>query len=153
MTGKTHTSSSFVAAAYSLLLESSSRTRQPLSWLNLLHTSRQAVISFSNCDFSDASWSIEASPSAISRLTTDHSNEPIIIPPLVGQPSVLWHCWLGGSKGIRPVKNRVVGCWRGYLFGARCRLAYDPADATATHCLLLQQNPDWFYLSGTGSPE
>jgi len=30
--------------------------------------------------------------------------------------------------------------------------AYDPADATATHCLLLQLNPDWFYLSGTGSP-
>ena len=24
-------------------------------------------------------------------------------------PSVLWHCWLGGRKGIRPVKNRVVG--------------------------------------------
>ena len=35
-------------------------------------------------------------------------------------------------------KNRVVGCWRGYLSGARCRLAYGPADATATHCLLLQ---------------
>jgi len=29
-------------------------------------------------------------------------------------------------------------CWRGYLSGARCRLAYGPADATATHCLLLQ---------------
>jgi len=27
-----------------------------------------------------------------------------------------------------------------------------PADATATHCLLLQENPDWFYLSGTGPP-
>jgi len=26
----------------------------------------------------------------------------------------------------------------GYLSGARCRLAYSPADATATHCLLLQ---------------
>ena len=26
----------------------------------------------------------------------------------------------------------------GYLSGARCRLAYGPADATATHCLLLQ---------------
>jgi len=49
-------------------------------------------------------------------------------------------------------KTRVVGCWRGYLSGARCRLAYGPADATATHCLLLQQNPDWFHLSGTGSP-
>ena len=49
-------------------------------------------------------------------------------------------------------KNWVVGCWRGYLSGARCRLVYGPADATATHCLLLQYNPDWFYLSGTGSP-
>ena len=24
---------------------------------------------------------------------------------------MLWHCWLGGRKGIRPVKNWVVGCW------------------------------------------
>jgi len=39
-----------------------------------------------------------------------------------------------------------------YLSGASCRLAYVPADAIATHCLLLQQNPDWFYLSSTGSP-
>ena len=53
-------------------------------------------------------------------------------------PSVLWRCWLGDRKGIRPVKNRVVRCWRGYLSGARCRLAYGPADASATHCLLLQ---------------
>ena len=55
-------------------------------------------------------------------------------------PSVLLRCWLGGRKGIRPVKKllRVVECWRGYLSGARCRLAYGPADATATHCLLLQ---------------
>jgi len=35
---------------------------------------------------------------------------------------------------------RVVVCWCGCLSGARCRLAYGPADvtATATHCLLLQ---------------
>jgi len=26
----------------------------------------------------------------------------------------------------------------GYLSGARCRLVHSPADATATHCLLLQ---------------
>ena len=32
-------------------------------------------------------------------------------------------------------KAGVVGCWRGYLSGVRCRLAYGPADATATHCL------------------
>ena len=47
-------------------------------------------------------------------------------------------CWLGGRKGIQPVKNWVVGCWHGYLSGARCRLVYGPADATATHCFLLQ---------------
>jgi len=28
-------------------------------------------------------------------------------------------------------KLGVVGYWRGYLSGARCRLAYGPADATA----------------------
>jgi len=37
--------------------------------------------------------------------------------------SVLWHCWLGGRKGIRPVKNWVVRCWHGYLSGAICRCA------------------------------
>ena len=31
-----------------------------------------------------------------------------------------------------------VGCWCGYLSGVRCRLAYGPADAIATDCLLLQ---------------
>ena len=33
----------------------------------------------------------------------------------------------------------VYRCEHGYLSGARCRLAYGPADATATYCLLL----DW----------
>jgi len=59
---------------------------------------------------------------------------------------------VGQDEGHPACKNRVVGCWHGYLSGARCRLAYGPTDATATHCLLLQKNPDWFYLSSTGSP-
>jgi len=42
-----------------------------------------------------------------------------------------------GKKSGGEQKER-VGCWRGYLSGARCRLAYGPADATATHSLLLQ---------------
>jgi len=53
-------------------------------------------------------------------------------------PSVLWRCWLGGRKGIRPVKNSGGDCWCGCLSGAICRLAYGPVDATATHCHLLQ---------------
>jgi len=54
--------------------------------------------------------------------------------------SVLWRCQLGGRKGIpHPAcKTLSGGCWRGYLSGVRCRLAYGPADAIATHCLLLQ---------------
>ena len=47
---------------------------------------------------------------------------------------------LVGRQEGHPVckKTRVMGCWRGYLSGVRCTLAYGPADATATHCLLLQ---------------
>ena len=67
-------------------------------------------------------------------------------------PSVLWRCWLGGRKGIRPVKKWAVGCWHGYLSGARCRLAYGPADATSTHCLFASVKsrlvlPFWYRLT------
>jgi len=58
-------------------------------------------------------------------------------------PSVLWRCWLGGRKGIRPVKNCVVGCWHGHLSGARCRLTYGPADATATHWQYIIHCDSW----------
>ena len=53
---------------------------------------------------------------------------------LLAGPSVLWRCWLGSRRVIRPVKNWVVGCWHGYLSGERCRLAYGPADATHCSC-------------------
>jgi len=43
---------------------------------------------------------------------------------------------VGWQEGHPACKK--LGCWHGYLSGARCRLAYGPADATATHCLLLQ---------------
>jgi len=58
------------------------------------------------------------------------SNKPFLM-WFSARPSVLWRCWLGSRKGIQPVKNWVVGCWHGYLSGARCRLAYGPADATS----------------------
>ena len=46
------------------------------------------------------------------------------------QPSVLWRCWLGGRKGIRPVKNWVVRCWHACLSGAMFRPSW-------CHCHLL----------------
>ena len=41
----------------------------------------------------------------------------------------------------------MVGCWHGYLSGARCRLAYGPADATAT-----QTGFTFLVLAHPGSP-
>jgi len=45
---------------------------------------------------------------------------------------------VGWQEGHPACKKWVVKCWCCYLLGARCRLAYGQADATATHCLLLQ---------------
>jgi len=45
---------------------------------------------------------------------------------------------VGRQERCPACKNRLVGCLCGCLSGARCRLAYGPADATAAHCLLLQ---------------
>jgi len=70
--------------------------------------------------------------------------------------AVLWHCWLGVRKSIRPVKIEwwgvgVIVCLDS---GARCWLfACGPADATVSpkpiiSCLV----SDWFYLSGTSLP-
>ena len=44
----------------------------------------------------------------------------------------------GRQEGHLACKKLSVMCWHGYLSGARCRLAYGPADATATYCLFLQ---------------
>jgi len=44
------------------------------------------------------------------RISTTRLLFPIHRMSSVILPSVLWCCWLGGRKGIRPVKNWVVGC-------------------------------------------
>jgi len=44
---------------------------------------------------------------------------------------------VGRQEGHPACRKLSGGMLRGYLSGARCRLAYGPADATATHCLLL----------------
>jgi len=80
-----------------------------------------------------------------------HKHSICIIENMIA-PSVLWCCWLGGRKGIRPVNNWVVGCRRGYLSVVRCRIAYSPADATATHRIFASVKsrfvlPLWYRLT------
>jgi len=61
-------------------------------------------------------------------------------------PSLLWHCWLGVRKSIRPVKTE--WCWHGYLSGVSGvrykQLAYGAADAAATASLLASLKSRWF---------
>ena len=46
--------------------------------------------------------------------TTTTTTTTILWPFVRDYPSVLWCCLLGG-RSIQPVKNWVVGCWRGCL--------------------------------------
>ena len=117
---------------------------------NKIQLSNSSQSSIESCSEVQHTYSCrEYSPSSMSAadpfcsmLTEPWSNTAPLVINLNNTSLVLQcfdgRCRLGGRKGIRPVKNWVVGCWHGYLSGARCRLAYGPADATATHCLLLQ---------------
>ena len=49
----------------------------------------------------------------ITRLFIHHVKILVPVRFIIKMPSVLWHCWLGGMKGIWPVKNWAVGCWHG----------------------------------------
>ena len=39
----------------------------------------------------------------------------------------IWRCWLGGKKGIRPVKNWVVGCWSGLSIWSKVQTCIWPS--------------------------
>ena len=66
-------------------------------------------------------------------------------------PSVLWHCWLGGRKGIRPIKNWAVGCWHGYCLerGADLHMAQlMPLPLTVSCFSKIQIGlPFWYWLT------
>jgi len=62
---------------------------------------------------------------------------------------------VGQQEAHLACKNWVVGCWHGYLSGARCRFAYAQlmplpltiSRSSKSRLVLLS----WFYRSGTGS--
>ena len=59
---------------------------------------------------------------------------------------------VGRQEGHPACKKLSCGVLHGYLSGARCRLAYGPADDTASHCLLLQIGYTFLVLAHLGSP-
>ena len=69
--------------------------------------------------------------------------------------SVLWRCWLGSRKGIRPVKIWETRCWRGYLLEQSANILLWFSWWNCHPSSLLQQNPEWFILlvpTHLGSP-
>jgi len=54
---------------------------------------------------------------------------------------------LVGQQEGHPACKKLSGGMLVWLSGMRCRLAYSPANATATHLSLAPVNPDWFYPS------
>jgi len=58
---------------------------------------------------------------------------------------------VGRQEGHPACKKLSGECWCGYLYGARCRLAYGPAGATATHRLASVKSrlvlPFWYQLT------
>jgi len=80
-------------------------------------------------------------------LTTSCSSKSRLVLPSVLMPSVLWRCWLGDRKGIWPVKNWVVGCWRGYLgWGADLHIAQQMPLPLTVSCSSKSRLalPSWF---------
>ena len=65
-------------------------------------------------------------------------------------PSVLWRCWLGGRKGIWPVKTEAKA-WLS-VWSEVQRFAYGPADAIATPSSPAPVKSIMVYLSGAGLP-
>jgi len=74
---------------------------------------------------------------------------------LILHVQVLWRCWLGGRKGIRLVKNWVVGCWHGCLgWGADLHIAQQMPLPLTVSCssksrlvLPLLVLPFWYLLT------
>jgi len=93
---------------------------------------------FSHCtigaDFSAAMWGIGPSYNFFLRFTVN---------------SVALTLLVGRQEGHPACKKLSGRCWCGYLSGARCRLAYCPADATATHSLASLKSrlvlPLWYW--------
>jgi len=66
------------------------------------------------------------------------------VPNYENRPAQILQCF--DAVGWLAAKA-VVGCWRGYLYGATCKFVYGQAHSTATHCLLLQEIQTGFGLS------
>jgi len=67
-------------------------------------------------------------------------------------PSVLWCCWFGGRKGIRPVKNLSGGVLAWLSVWSEMQTCIWPSWCHCHSLSLVSVKSRLVYLSGTGSP-
>jgi len=63
-------------------------------------------------------------------------------------PSVLWRCWLGSRKGIRPVKQLSGGVLAWLSVWGEVQICIWPSWCHCHSLSLAAVNPDWFYFPG-----
>ena len=98
-----------------------------INFLHLLWSTASSVFSLRACQSHHSAVSLVLLCTCLTKFFSVLFQRPVAC-----VPTVLWHCWLGIRKSIRPGKNWVMRCWCGYLSGVRCRLfACGPADVTA----------------------
>jgi len=67
-------------------------------------------------------------------------------------PSVLWFCWLGVRNGVRPVEKLSGGVLAWLSVWSKVQICVWPSWHHCHSLSLAPVNPDWLYLSYTGSP-
>ena len=63
-------------------------------------------------------------------------------------PSVLWRCWFGGRKGIRPVRKLSDEILAWLSVWIKVQICIWPSWCHCHSLSLAPVNPDWFYLPG-----
>ena len=63
--------------------------------------------------------------------------------------SVLWLCWLGGRKGIRPVKKLSDRVLAWLSVWSEVQICTSPSWCHCHSLSLAPVNPDWFYQNGS----
>ena len=67
-------------------------------------------------------------------------------------PSVLWHCWLGIRKSIRPIENWVMGYWHSYWSSVVQMICIWSSWCHCHPSSLPSVKSRMVYLSGAGLP-
>ena len=82
----------------------------------------------------------------------EHHNIMFCYWMFIEMPSVLWRCWLGGRKGIWPVKNLSGGVLAWLSVWSKVQTCIWPSRCHCHSLSLASVKSRLVYLSGTGSP-